>query len=115
VAKNPNHSESHGAFASECFKGGAVRAVFRRAAPVRRIADHRFHPYRSNAAAVLTLPFGRTPALRALAFMATPERSGRADRLMDAVPLVRFSFGVLVVIGLYLASTGRLAKPAHPD
>jgi hypothetical protein len=73
-----------------------------------------FHPYRSNAAAVLTLPFGRSLALRALAFVATPERHERAARSMDAVPLVRLIFGVLVVIGLYLTPTGRLAKPARP-
>ena len=75
------------------------------------IASHR---YRSNVAAVLTLLFGRILALRALAFMATPERYERAARSMDAIPLVRLIFGVLVVIGLYLTYTGWLAKPARP-
>jgi hypothetical protein len=64
--------------------------------------------------AVLTLPFGRSLALRALAFMAIPERYERAARSMGAIPLVRLIFGVLVVIGLYLTPTGWLAKPARP-
>jgi uncharacterized protein YjeT (DUF2065 family) len=53
-------------------------------------------------------------ALRGLVLMAAPELYGRAAMSMDALPLVRLIFGVLVAIGLYLTYVGWLAKPASP-
>ena len=46
--------------------------------------------------------------------MAAPELYERAAMSMDAIPLVRLIFGVLVAIGLYLTYVGWLAKPASP-
>jgi hypothetical protein len=43
--------------------------------------------------------------------MAAPELYERAAMPMDAAPLVRLIFGILVAIGLYLAYVGWLAKP----
>jgi uncharacterized protein YjeT (DUF2065 family) len=53
-------------------------------------------------------------ALRGLVLMAAPKLYERAAMSMDAIPLVRLVFGVLVAIGLYLTYVGWLAKPASP-
>ncbi len=66
---------------------------------------------RRTAAAVLISAFGWILALRGLALMAAPELYERAAMAMDAAPLVRLIFGILVTIGLYLATVGWLAKP----
>jgi hypothetical protein len=47
--------------------------------------------------------------------MAAPKLYERAAMSMDAIPLVRLVFGVLVAIGLYLTYVGWLAKTASPS
>jgi uncharacterized protein YjeT (DUF2065 family) len=84
--------------------------VHGRGPAVRRTADIAFHQYWSNLAAVLISAFGWILALRGLALMAAPELYQRAAMAMDAAPLVRLIFGVLVAIGLYLATLSWLAK-----
>jgi uncharacterized protein YjeT (DUF2065 family) len=66
-------------------------------------------------AAVLISLFGWILALRGLLLMAAPELYERAAMSMDTIPLVRFIFGVLVAIGVYLTYVGWLAKPASPS
>jgi uncharacterized protein YjeT (DUF2065 family) len=72
-----------------------------------------FHQVWSNVAAVLISLFGWILALRGLVLMAAPELYERAAMSMDATPLVRLLFGVLVAIGLYLTYVGWLAKPSR--
>ena len=74
-----------------------------------------FHQYWSSVAAVLISLFGWILALRGLLLMAAPQLYERAATSMDATPLVRLIFGVLVAIGLYLTYVGWLAKPASPS
>ena len=73
-----------------------------------------FHQYWLNVAAVLISVFGWILALRGLVLMAAPELYERAASSIDAIPVVRLIFGVLVAIGLYLTYVGWLAKPASP-
>jgi len=73
-----------------------------------------FHQYWSSVAAVLISLFGWILALRGLVLMAAPGLYERAATSMDAIPLVRLIFGVLVAVGLYLTYVGWLAKPALP-
>ena len=67
-----------------------------------------FHQYWSSAAAVMISVFGWILALRGLVLMAAPELYERAAMSMEAIPLVRLIFGVLVAIGLYLTYVGWL-------
>ncbi|ERR1700691_4591534 len=46
--------------------------------------------------------------------MAAPELYERAAMSMDAIPVVRLIFGVLIAIWLYLTYVGWLTKPASP-
>jgi uncharacterized protein YjeT (DUF2065 family) len=73
-----------------------------------------FHQYWSSVAAVIISLFGWILSLRGLVLMAAPKLYERAATSMDAIPLVRLVFGVLVAIGLYLTYVGWLAKPASP-
>jgi hypothetical protein len=73
-----------------------------------------FHQYWSSLAAIMISLFGWFLALRGLVLMAMPnliERGAAAS--MGAIPLVRFGFGVLVLVGLYLSYVGWLAKPRN--
>ena len=72
-----------------------------------------FHQYWSSVAAVLISLFGWILALRGLVLMAAPQLYERAASSMDAIPLVRLIFGVLVALGFYLTYVGWLAKPAR--
>ncbi|MBV9377989.1 MAG: hypothetical protein JO320_23585 [Alphaproteobacteria bacterium] len=72
-----------------------------------------FHQYWSSVAAVLISLFGWILALRGLVLMAAPQLYERAATSVDAIPLVRLIFGVLVAIGLYLTYVGWLAEPAR--
>jgi len=72
-----------------------------------------FHQYWSSVAAVLISLFGWILALRGLVLMAAPQLYERAASSMDAIPLVRLIFGVLVAVGFYLTYVGWLAKPAR--
>jgi uncharacterized protein YjeT (DUF2065 family) len=74
-----------------------------------------FHQYWSSMAAVMISLFGWILALRGLVLMAAPNLYERAAMSMDAIPLVRLVFGVLVAIGLYLTYVGWLSKPASPS
>jgi uncharacterized protein YjeT (DUF2065 family) len=74
-----------------------------------------FHQYWSSVAAVIISPFGWILALRGLVLMAAPDPYERVAMSMDAIPVVRLAFGVLVAIGLYLTYVGWLAKPASPS
>jgi hypothetical protein len=74
-----------------------------------------FHQYWSSVAAVMISLFGWFLALRGLALMAAPQLIERAAAAsMDALPLVRTTFGALVLVGLYLTSVGWIAVPASP-
>ena len=72
-----------------------------------------FHQYWSSVAAVLISLFGWILTLRGLVLMAAPQLYERAASSMDAIPLVRLIFGVLVAVGFYLTYVGWLAKPAR--
>jgi hypothetical protein len=71
-----------------------------------------FHQYWSSVAAVIISLFGWVLALRGVVLMATPTLYERAAASMDAIPLVQFIFGLLVIVGLYLTYVGWVAKPA---
>ena len=71
-----------------------------------------FHQYWSSVAAVLISLFGWILALRGLVLMAAPELYEHAAMSMDAIPLVRLIFGVLVAIGLYLTYVGWCTRVA---
>jgi uncharacterized protein YjeT (DUF2065 family) len=58
-------------------------------------------------AAVLISLFGWILALRGLVLMAAPQLYEHAATSMDAIPLVRLIFGVLVAIGFYLTTHER--------
>jgi len=109
------HASEMGALASEFFKSelfvwfaGAVLLF----AGLLIIA---FHQYWSSAAAVLISLFGWILGLRGLVLMAAPQLYERVASSMDAIPLVRLIFGILVAIGFYLTYVGWLAKPASPS
>jgi uncharacterized protein YjeT (DUF2065 family) len=85
--------------------------VYGRGSAVRGI----IHQYWSSVAAIVISLFGWLLALRGLVLMAAPDLYERAAIPMDAIPLIRLIFGVLVVIGLYLTYVGWLAKPASPE
>lgn len=71
-----------------------------------------FHQYWSGAAAILISLFGWFLALRGLALLAAPQLIERgAAASLNAMPLVRLGFGVLVAIGFYLTYVGWLAPP----
>jgi len=72
-----------------------------------------FHQYWSSVAAVLISLLGWILTLRGLVLMAAPQLYERAASSMDAIPLVRLIFGVLVALGFYLTYVGWLAKPAR--
>lgn len=74
-----------------------------------------FHQYWSSVAAVFISLFGWILALRGVVLMAAPDLYERATVSLDTVPLVRFMFGVLVAIGLYLTYVGWLAKQSQLD
>lgn len=71
-----------------------------------------FHQYWSSVAAVLISLFGWILALRGVVLMAAPDLYERAAASMDAAPLVRVIFGIIIAGGLYLTSVGWLTKPA---
>ncbi len=100
-----------GALASEFFKSELAVWFTGAALLFGGLLIIAFHQYWSNVAAVLISAFGWILALRGLALMAAPELYERAAMAMDAAPLVRPCFGVLVAIGLYLAYVSWLAKP----
>jgi uncharacterized protein YjeT (DUF2065 family) len=74
-----------------------------------------FHQCWSSLAAVMISLFGWILALRGMVLMAAPQLYERAATSMDAIPLVRLIFGVLVAIGFYLTYVGWLAEPASPS
>ena len=74
-----------------------------------------FHQYWSSVAAVMISLFGWILALRGVVLMAAPDLYERAAMSMGAISLVRFIFGTLVAIGLYLTYVGWLAKSASPS
>lgn len=70
-----------------------------------------FHQYWSNPAAILISLFGWFLALRGLALLAIPRAMERAvDVSARQIVYVRFGFGVLAAIGLYLAYVGWIVK-----
>ncbi|MDI4235831.1 MULTISPECIES: hypothetical protein [unclassified Bradyrhizobium] len=70
------------------------------------------HPYWSSAPAVIISLFGWILALRGVVLMAAPQLIERgAAASVNLLPLVRFGFGALVAIGLYLTYVGWMAKP----
>jgi hypothetical protein len=72
-----------------------------------------FHQYWSSGAAVLISLFGWLLALRGVILLAVPQIYERAAAgSTGATSLVRLGFAVLVLIGLYLAYVGWIAKPA---
>ncbi len=104
-----------GALASEFFKSDLTVWFTGAALLFGGLFIIAFHQYWSSVAAVLISLFGWILALRGLVLMAAPELYERAAMSMDAMPLVRLIFGVLVAIGLYLTYVGWLAKPASPS
>jgi uncharacterized protein YjeT (DUF2065 family) len=54
-------------------------------------------------------------AFRGLVLMAAPDLYERVAMSLDAIPLVRLVFGVLVAIGLYLTYVDWLVKRASPS
>ena len=70
------------------------------------------HQIWSSLAAVLISLFGWLLALRGLALLAAPQWFERVgETAAGSLPLVRFGFGVLVLIGLWLGYVGWVAKP----
>lgn len=74
-----------------------------------------FHQYWSSVAAVLISLFGWILALRGLVLMAAPQLYERTAASIDAIPLVRLIFSILVAIGFYLTHVGWLAKLGSPS
>jgi hypothetical protein len=74
------------------------------------------HQYWSSASAILISLFGWFLALRGLALLVVPHLYEKAGiEAMNAIPLVRIGFGLLVLAALWLAYTGWIAKPPqHP-
>lgn len=101
------------ALASEFFKSGLFEWFAGALLLFGGLLIIAFHQVWSNVAAVLISLFGWILALRGLVLMAAPELYERAAMSMDATPLVRLLFGVLVAIGLYLTYVGWLAKSSR--
>lgn len=74
-----------------------------------------FHQYWSNLAAILISAFGWFLALRGLVLLAVPGWYDRAAAAMSAVWLIQLLFAVIVVMGLYLAYVGWIARPPVAD
>jgi uncharacterized protein YjeT (DUF2065 family) len=102
-----------GALASEFFKSGLFM-WFAGALLFGGLLIIAFRQYWSSVAAVMISLFGWILALRGLVLMAAPELYERAATFMEAIPLVRVIFGVLIAIGLYLTYVGWLAKRVSP-
>jgi len=85
-----------------------------RSSGVRGLLIIAFHRYWSSVAAVIIALFGWTLAVRGLVLMAAPKLYERVGGSMDAIPLGRLVFGVLVAIRLYLTYVGWAAGPASP-
>ena len=100
-----------GAFASEFFQSALFEWFAGALLLFAGLLIIAFHQYWSNVAAVLISLFGWILALRGLVLMAAPQLYERAAMSMDAIPLVRLIFGILVAMGLYLTYVGWLAKP----
>ena len=101
-------------FAFRILRKPAVRVVRGRSSGVRRATDHRISPVLverggSDHRAVRVDPGG--PRLGPHGRSQTYERVGGS---MDAIPLGRLVFGVLVAIRLYLTYVGWAAGPASP-
>jgi uncharacterized protein YjeT (DUF2065 family) len=103
-----------GALASEFFKSGLFMWFAGELLLFGGLLIIAFHQYWSNLAGILISLFGWILALRGLVLMAAPELYERAAMSMDAIPLVRIIFGVLVAIGLYLTYVGWIAKLVSP-
>ncbi len=70
------------------------------------------HQYWSSASAILVSLFGWFLALRGLALLVAPHLYEKAGiEAMNAIPLVRAGFSLLVLAGLWLTYTGWIAKP----
>jgi uncharacterized protein YjeT (DUF2065 family) len=104
-----------GALASEFFKSGLFMWFAGALLLFGGLLIIAFHQYWSSAAAVMISLFGWILALRGLVLMAAPELYERAATSMEAIPLVRVIFGVLIAIGLYLTYVGWLAKRVSPS
>jgi hypothetical protein len=104
-----------GAFASEFFKNGLFVWFAGALLLFGGLLIIAFHQYWSSVAAIMISLFGWILALRGLVLMAAPNLYERATMSMDAIPIVRLVFGVLVAIGLYLTYVGWLAKPVSPS
>ncbi len=104
-----------GAFASEFFENGLFVWFAGALLLFGGLLIIAFHQYWSSVAAVIISLFGWILALRGLVLTAAPKLYERAAMSVDAIPLVRLVFGVLVAIGLYLTYVGWLAKPASPS
>jgi hypothetical protein len=74
-----------------------------------------FHQHWSSVAAVMISLFGWILAVRGVVLMAAPDLHQHVAISRGAISLVRFIFGALVAIGLYLTYVGWLAKPASPS
>jgi hypothetical protein len=69
-----------------------------------------FHQYWSSVAGVLISLFGWILLLRGVVLMAAPSLYERGLLLADAIPFIRFTFGMLVLGGLYLTYVGWLSR-----
>ena len=70
------------------------------------------HQYWSSASAILISLFGWFLALRGLALLIVPHLYEKAGiEAINAISLVRISFSLLVLAGLWLTYTGWIAKP----
>jgi hypothetical protein len=75
-----------------------------------------FHQYWSSAAAMAISLFGWFLALRGTVLLGAPQLIERGAAVsMKALPLVQAGFGVAMLIGLWLAYVGWIAKPAKDD
>ncbi len=101
------------ALASEFFKSGLFEWFAGALLLFGGLLIIAFHQVWSNVAAVLISLFGWILALRGLVLMAAPELYERAAMSLDATPLVRLLFGVLLAMGLYLTYVGWLAKASR--
>jgi hypothetical protein len=72
------------------------------------------HQYWSSLAAILISLFGWFVALRGLALLVAPQLYARGGTAaLNIMPIVQISFGVLVLIGLWLTFVGWIAKTDH--
>ncbi len=90
-----------GTLATEFFKSGLFVWFAGALLLFGGLLNHRFSPVLVERGGGIAL-FGWILALRGLVLMAAPQLYQRAAMSMDAIPLVRLIFGVLVAIGLYL-------------